>query len=130
MFERYAQHARRAIFLARYEASNFFSPYIETEHLLLGVIREDRLLSAKLTHRAVEAIRRQPEAQISHQIERIPTSVDLRLRHDSKRALAYTAEEAGRLNHKFIDSGHLVLGLLRMEMLSICGPRSTASWCT
>ena len=42
MFERYTEKARRVIFFARYEASQFGSPYIETEHLLLGLLREDR----------------------------------------------------------------------------------------
>jgi ATP-dependent Clp protease ATP-binding subunit ClpC len=41
MFERYTPKARRAIFFARYEASQYGSPYIESEHLLLGVMRED-----------------------------------------------------------------------------------------
>jgi len=39
MFERYTEKARRVIFFARYEASQFGSPYIETEHLLLGLLR-------------------------------------------------------------------------------------------
>ena len=38
MFERYTEKARRVIFFARYEASQFGSPYIETEHLLLGLV--------------------------------------------------------------------------------------------
>ena len=42
MFERYTEKARRVIFFARYEASQFGSPYIESEHLLLGLIREDK----------------------------------------------------------------------------------------
>ena len=41
MFERYSERARRVIFFARYEASQYGSPYIETEHLLLGLLRED-----------------------------------------------------------------------------------------
>src|SRR5437660_935061 len=45
MFERYTEKARRVIFFARYEASQFGSPYIETEHLLLGLLREESLLS-------------------------------------------------------------------------------------
>ncbi len=40
MFERYTEKARRTIFFARYEASVVGSPYIETEHLLLGLLRE------------------------------------------------------------------------------------------
>ena len=45
MFERYTEKARRVIFFARYEASQFGSPYIETEHLLLGLLREDKALA-------------------------------------------------------------------------------------
>jgi len=40
MFERFNENARRAVFFARYEASQYGSSYIETEHLLLGVFRE------------------------------------------------------------------------------------------
>jgi len=39
MFERYTEHARRTIFFARYEASSLGSEVIETEHLLLGIVR-------------------------------------------------------------------------------------------
>ena len=45
MFERYTEKARRVIFFARYEASQFGSPYIETEHLLLGLLRDDKALT-------------------------------------------------------------------------------------
>ncbi len=44
MFERYTEKARRVISFARYEASQSGSPYIETEHLLLGLLREDKAL--------------------------------------------------------------------------------------
>ena len=44
MFERYTEKARRVIFFARYEASQFGSPCIETEHLLLGLLRGQVLL--------------------------------------------------------------------------------------
>ena len=45
MFEKYTEKARRVIFFARYEASQFGQPYIETEHLLLGILREDKALT-------------------------------------------------------------------------------------
>lgn len=41
MFERYTENARRVIFFSRYEASQYGSPYIEIEHLLLGLLREN-----------------------------------------------------------------------------------------
>ena len=51
MFERYTEKARRVIFFARYEASQFGSPYIETEHLLLGLLREDKALTNRFLDR-------------------------------------------------------------------------------
>ena len=47
--------------------------------------------------------------------EKVPTSVDLPLSHDCKRAMAFATEEADRLNHKHIGNEHLLAGLLREE---------------
>ena len=68
MFERYTEKARRVIFFARYEASQFGSPYIETEHLLLGLLREDKALANRFlrSHAAMESIRKQIEAHTTH----------------------------------------------------------------
>ena len=116
MFERYTEKARRVIFFARYEASQFGSPYIETEHLLLGLIREDKALANRFlrSHAAVESIRKQIEAHTTIR-EKVSTSVDLPMSHECKRVLAYSAEEAERLSHKHIGTEHLLLGLLREE---------------
>jgi ATP-dependent Clp protease ATP-binding subunit ClpA len=48
MFERYTEGARRAVFFARYEAIQIGSGYIETEHILLGLLREDKALFRRL----------------------------------------------------------------------------------
>ena len=116
MFEKYTEKARRVIFFARYEASQFGSPYIETEHLLLGLLREDKALTNRFLrgHAQVEAIRKQIE---DHTImrEKVSTSVDLPLSNEGKRVLAYAAEEAARLSHQHIGTEHLLLGLLREE---------------
>src|SRR5437660_46107 len=116
MFERYTEKARRVIFFARYEASQFGSPYIETEHLLLGLLREDKALANRFlrSHAAIESIRKQIEAHTTVR-EKVSTSVDLPLSHECKRVLAYGAEEAERLSHKHIGTEHLLLGLLREE---------------
>jgi len=116
MFERYTEKARRVIFFARYEASQFGSPYIETEHLLLGVIREDKALTNRFLRApgAVEAIRKQIEEQTMVR-EKVSTSVDLPLSNENKRVLAYAAEEAALLSHKHIGTEHLLLGILREE---------------
>src|SRR5205807_2219881 len=48
VFERYTEKARRVIFFARYEASQYGSPYIGTEHLLLGILREEKCFGAEI----------------------------------------------------------------------------------
>ena len=114
MFERYTEKARRVIFFARYEASQFGSPYIETEHLLLGLLREDKALANRflLSWLSVESIRKKIEGHTTIR-ERVATSVDLPLSNECKRVLVYAAEEAERLSHKHIGTEHLLLGLLR-----------------
>src|SRR5258708_6173094 len=114
MFERYTEKGRRTIFFARYEASAFGSPYIETEHLLLGLLREDKALTHRFlrSHTSIESIRKQVEGHTPMR-EKVSTSVDLPLSQESKRVLAYAAEEAERLTHKHIGTEHLLLGLLR-----------------
>src|SRR2546427_4970743 len=116
MFERYTEKARRVIFFARYEASQFGSPYIETEHLLLGLLREDKALTNRFlrSHASVESIRKQIEGHTTIR-EKVSTSVDLPVSNECKRVLAYAAEEAERLSHKHIGTEHLLLGLLREE---------------
>src|ERR1700682_880917 len=114
MFERYTEKPRRVIFFARYEASQFGSPCIETEHLLLGLLREDKALANRFlrSSAAVESIHKQIESHTTPR-EGVSTSVDLLLSHECQRVLAYGAEEAERLNHKHIGTEHLLLGLLR-----------------
>lgn len=116
MFERYNEKARRTIFFARYEASMFGSPYIETEFLLLGLLREDKTLSLRYlhSHTSFEAIRREIER---HETPRdsVSTSVDLPLSNESKHVLGHAGEEADRLGHHVIGTEHLLLGILREE---------------
>ncbi len=117
MFERYTEKARRVIFFARYEASAFGSPYIESEHLLLGLLRESKALSAKLFSGpsfTVGTIRKEIERHTAVG-EKIQTSVDLPLTNECKRILRYASEEADRLGHKHIGTEHLVAGMLLEE---------------
>ena len=114
MFERYTEKARRTIFFARYEASQFGSPYIETEFLLLGLLRENAALSMRFfrTHTTPEALRGEIER---HRLpgQKISTAIDLPLSNECKHILAYAAEEAERLGHGYIGTEHLLLGILR-----------------
>ncbi len=115
MFERYTERARRVIFFARYEASQLGSRTIETEHLLLGLIRENNGLTGKLLSRSdieSEAIRNEIQSRTEVR-EKISTSVEIPLSVESKRVLAYAAEEAEKMLHKYIGTEHILLGLLR-----------------
>src|SRR6266403_5342251 len=116
MFERYTERARRMIFFARYEASQYGSPYIETEHLLLGLLREDPVLCRQFlgpTSVAAE-IRTAIEGRITRR-ERISTSVEMPLTEESKKALKLAAEESERLAHRHIGMEHVLVALLRVE---------------
>src|ERR1700730_7465920 len=101
MFERFTEKARRVIFFARYEASQYGSPYIETEHLLLGLLREDRTLAKWFPGESnVEpGIRTEIERHIPPR-ERISTSVEVPLTGECKKVLTLAAEEADRLGHR------------------------------
>lgn len=115
MFERYTERARRTVFFARYEASQYGSPYIETEHFLLGLLREDPQVT-KLLPRAItmQEIRSEVEKRIDIR-ECISTSIEVPLSAQCKRALNLAAEEANRLGHDRIGTEHLLLGLLRIS---------------
>ena len=117
MFERYTEKARRVIFFARYEASQFGAPAIEPEHLLLGLMREDKTLTGRFFPRAqvsIESIRKEIEGRTLLR-EKISTSVELPLAPETKRVLHYAHEESDRLQHRHIGTEHLLLGLLREE---------------
>ncbi len=117
MFERYTETARRVIFFARYEASQFGAEAIEPEHLLLGVSREDKPLFIELLPDgadALEWIRRSIENH-SPPRPRIPVTVELPLAPETKRVLHYAHDESNHLNHRHIGTEHLLLGLMRSE---------------
>ncbi len=116
MFERYTQQARRVIFFARYEASQYGSSVIATEHLLFGLLREDRAMMHRLLGRI------QLEADIRSEVEKVikrgkpfATSVEVPLSNESKQILNMAGEEADRLGHRNIGTEHILLGILRLK---------------
>jgi hypothetical protein len=116
MFQRYTEKARRVIFFARYEASQYGSPYIETEHLLLGLLREDRALAKWFPGESIAeaGIRTEIEGQITRR-ERISTSVEMPLTEECKRVLNLALEEADRLGHRHVGTEHVLIALVRVE---------------
>ena len=110
MFERYTEKARRIIFFARYEASQTGSRSIETEHLLLALLREAKQL---FEDEKIEPMRNELRADLRVEGPAVSTSVDLPLSLASKRVLAYAAEEAERFAQKHIGPEHMLLALMR-----------------
>ena len=117
MFERYTERARRVLFFARYEASQLGSISIETEHLLLGLIREGKGLTSRLFARSrlsLEEIRKEIEGRTVFR-EKVSTSVEIPFSTETKRVLQHAAQEADRLLHNQIGTEHLLLGILRED---------------
>lgn len=115
MFERFSVPARRSIFFALREAKGLGSARIDTVHLLLGVLREDRSIAAEVGAGAFDTIRKELEQVAPPKGERVSTAEDLPLSKKAQRALTYAVEEADALHHKQINAPHLILGLLRIE---------------
>jgi ATP-dependent Clp protease ATP-binding subunit ClpC len=115
LFERFTTRAQRSVFFARYEASALGTMQVTAEELLLGILREDKFVAARVGLESLAAIREELEQLAPPKGERVPTSVDMAVSHETRRALEFATEEADALQHKMIDTPHLVLGLLRVE---------------
>ncbi len=118
MFERYTERARRVIFFARYEASQLGSSYIETSHLLLGILREDKGLTAKVFGSTTPFENPAEAMGLGPSGEKITTSVDVPLTEEAKKVLFVAAEESEKLHQKFIAPGHILLGIMKQTDLA------------
>ncbi len=88
MFERYTERARRVLFFARYEATQLGSTSIETEHLLLGLIREGKGLTSRIfarSHLSLESIRKEIEGRTGLPREGLDVGRDSLQRGDEAR---------------------------------------------
>ncbi|HEV2194800.1 MAG TPA: Clp protease N-terminal domain-containing protein [Candidatus Acidoferrum sp.] len=116
MFERYSEKARRVIFFARYFAAQSGSPDIESEILLMGLLREDKGLGNRflgspwVAEEVWKKIQQRKPAR-----EKFSGPVDIPLSSTSKRVLTFAVEEAELLSSKVIRTEHILLGLLREE---------------
>jgi len=113
MAEQYTEKARRALGFARDEAKALESPFIESDHLLLGLVCEIGWLAIRLPHATLmEEVRRETQSQegIGRKIQH---SANVPFSNEFRQVLVYAAEEADDLGHKYIGTEHLLLGLLR-----------------
>ncbi len=97
---------------------NTVHTFISPEHILLGLMREDKTISARFfpfrNSLTVEAVRREVEERIVLR-DRIPQSAELHLAPESKRILAFANEESRQLQNRHIGPEHLLLGLVRED---------------
>jgi ATP-dependent Clp protease ATP-binding subunit ClpA len=133
VFEIYTEKARVTIFFAMEEAQKARSEAINAEHLLLGLLRSDpAFLGTLLPNGASEESFRARIARQMPEQPGLPANTELPLSKDSKRALAYAAEEAQSLGHRHIGTEHLLIGILREQgciaeqFLAECGADAKA----
>jgi quercetin dioxygenase-like cupin family protein len=111
------------LFFSRYEASQLGHIAIETEHLLLGLLRESDGLANHILSKATvsrdEVLKDVKKRRPS--IEKLPTSVEIPFAAETKRVLQYAAEESNRLLVDYIGPEHLLLGLMREEACLAAG---------
>jgi ATP-dependent Clp protease ATP-binding subunit ClpC len=114
MFERYNQQARSAVFFARFVASRSGSSAIESEHLLLGLIREAGSILARLAPSlSIEELRAKIPGKVV--VENPSMRLHMPLSAECKRILSYSAEEANDLDHRYIGPQHLLVAILRED---------------
>jgi quercetin dioxygenase-like cupin family protein len=117
MFERYTEQARKTLFFARDETSQLGHFSIETEHLVLALLRMNEGIAGGIFERhhiGLEDVRRDIESRRAFQ-EKLSSSIEIPFSAECKRALQFAAEEADRLSHRDIGAQHLLLGVLREE---------------
>src|SRR6516165_2158890 len=113
-FDKFTERARKVLSLAQEEAQRFQHNYIGTEHLLLGLVREGEGVAAKvLANLGIELdkVRRAVEFIIGRGDRIVLGEIGLTPR--AKKVIELAADEAHRLNHHYIGTEHLLLGLLR-----------------
>ena len=113
-FNRFTERARRVMHFAQEEAQRFQHNYIGTEHLLLGLIREEEGVAAKVLKSFdvdIEKVRQNVEQVIGRGDRAV--SGEVGLTHRAKKVVELAVDEAHSLNHHFIGTEHLLLGLLR-----------------
>ncbi len=114
MFERFTDRARRVVVLAQDEAKMLNHNYIGTEHILLGLIHEGEGVAAKALEQmgiSLEAVREQVEEIIGH--GQTPPTGHIPFTPRAKKVLELSLREALQMNHSYIGTEHILLGLVR-----------------
>ncbi len=114
MWQRFTERARRVILLGQEEAGKMSSAHVGTEHLLLGLVRENEGVAAQVLQKMgvnLAKVRAEIESEIEPSNE--AASPEPKLTPKAKRVLELAADEARRMRHNYIGTEHLLLALLR-----------------
>ncbi len=115
MFERFTDRARKVMALANQEAQRFNHEYIGTEHILLGLVKEGSGVGANVL-KNLEVDLRKVRLEVEKLVKSGPDMVTMGKLPQTPRAkkvIEYAIEEARSLNHNYVGTEHLLLGLLR-----------------
>ncbi len=113
-FEKFSERARRVLILAQEEAKHFNHNYIGTEHILLGLLREDEGVAAKvLGNLGVSLTKVRSSVEFMMERGEKPSTGETGLTPRAKRVIELAIDEARHLSHNYIGTEHLLLGLLR-----------------
>jgi ATP-dependent Clp protease ATP-binding subunit ClpC len=119
MYERFTDRARKVMQLANQEAQRFNHEYIGTEHILLGLVKEGSGVAANVL-KNLDIDLRKIRLEVEKIVQSGPTGEQVvmgRLPHTprAKKVIEYSIEEARNLNHNYVGTEHLLLGLLREQ---------------
>lgn len=115
MWQRFTERARRVILLGQEEAAKMNSASVGTEHLLLGLVRENEGVAAQVLQKmgvSLQRVRQEIESEVQPGGEPAGSS-EPKLTPKAKRVLELAADEARRMRHNYIGTEHLLLALLR-----------------
>src|SRR3989442_2122180 len=117
MFERFTDRARKVMELANQEAQRFNHEYIGTEHILLGLVKEGSGVGANVL-KNLDVDLRKVRLEVEKLVKSGPDMVTMGKLHQTPRAkkvIEYAIEEARNLDHSYVGTEHLLLGLLREQ---------------
>lgn len=114
-FDKFTDQARRVLRLSQEEAQRFRHTYIGTEHLLLGLIREDEGIAAQVLRTMGVELKQVREAveSIIGRGDRVVLGGEVGLTPRAKKVIELAVDEARRFDHHYIGTEHLLLGLIR-----------------
>ena len=113
-FEKFSERARRVLSLAQEEAQRFNHNYIGTEHILLGLVRETEGVAARvLSSLSVDLSKVRSAVEFIIGRGEKPAQGEIGLTPRAKKVVELAVDEARRMNHTYIGTEHLLIGLLR-----------------